>query len=68
MSGFKPIIDMEVTAITDPNEVSSNSGRSTREVISSRTLFAGRSQVVIEHLGEQYILRITKQGKLILNK
>ncbi len=32
------------------------------------TLFANAREVVIEHQGEQYSLRITKQGKLLLTK
>lgn len=52
----------------DEHDMLSASNARFREVISSRALFAGRSQVVIEHLGEHYVLRMTKQGKLILNK
>jgi hemin uptake protein HemP len=36
--------------------------------ISSRTLFGESREVVIEHQGEQYRLRITSLGKLILTK
>lgn len=36
--------------------------------IDSRTLFHGATEVVIEHQGAQYRLRVTRQGKLILNK
>lgn len=34
----------------------------------SRSLFQGGRLVWIEHAGERYALRITKQGKLILTK
>ena len=37
-------------------------------VIESRTLFGARKEVSIEHDGSVYRLKITKQGKLILNK
>jgi len=37
-------------------------------VIESRTLFGERKEVAIEHDGSVYRLKITKQGKLILNK
>ena len=37
-------------------------------VIESRTLFGQRKEVAIEHDGALYRLKITKQGKLILNK
>lgn len=36
--------------------------------VSSRTLFAGQREVVIEHEGALYRLRLTSQGKLILTK
>lgn len=34
----------------------------------SGTLFAGRREIVIRHGGADYRMKITKQGKLILNK
>lgn len=37
-------------------------------VIESRVLFGERKEVAIEHDGAVYRLKITKQGKLILNK
>jgi hemin uptake protein HemP len=39
-----------------------------RRVIASRALFAGRHEIVIAHGGDEYRLRITKAGKLILTK
>ena len=36
--------------------------------IASSALFGDRSEVVIEHNGERYRLRITRQNKLILTK
>jgi len=36
--------------------------------ISSDELFEGRTEVLINHAGSQYRLKITRQGKLILNK
>ncbi|WP_081686791.1 hemin uptake protein HemP [Chitinilyticum litopenaei] len=36
--------------------------------LSSRQLLQGQRQIVIEHRGERYILRVTSQGKLILTK
>lgn len=38
------------------------------ELIKSTALFHGQQQVAIEHEGEIYLLRITKQDKLILTK
>ena len=37
-------------------------------VIASEQLFAGRSEVRVRHRGQEYRLRITRQGKLILTK
>lgn len=36
--------------------------------LESRELFAGRTEIGIEHEGALYRLKITRQGKLILNK
>lgn len=37
-------------------------------LIRSRELFAGKSRLLIEHEGTEYLLRITRHGKLILTK
>jgi hemin uptake protein HemP len=37
-------------------------------VLDSAQIFGGHRQVVIGHNGCRYVLRITKHGKLILNK
>ena len=34
----------------------------------SKDLFTSANEVIIEHAGEQYRLRLTRQGKLILTK
>ncbi|WP_445372514.1 hemin uptake protein HemP [Methylomonas sp. HW2-6] len=39
-----------------------------RPRITTRELFAAQSEVIIEHQGEEYRLRITSNGKLILTK
>nr|WP_246734921.1 hemin uptake protein HemP [Chelativorans sp. ZYF759] len=36
--------------------------------IDSQSLFKGATEIVIDHGGAKYRLRITRQGKLILNK
>lgn len=36
--------------------------------ISSRDLFRDRREILIDHEGETYRLRLTKNGKLILTK
>ncbi|MEM5492395.1 hemin uptake protein HemP [Hoeflea sp. AS16] len=46
----------------------SQADRGTDRVIDSRALFGERKEIAIEHDGAVYRLKITKQGKLILNK
>lgn len=36
--------------------------------VSSEVLFKNQSCLIIEHNGEEYVLRITRSGKLILTK
>jgi hemin uptake protein HemP len=36
--------------------------------VSSRELFRGRRELVIEHQGQEYRLKLTRNDKLILNK
>ena len=36
--------------------------------LSSEDLFHGKRELIIEHSGEEYRLRITSRGKLILTK
>lgn len=36
--------------------------------LTSETLFEGRTEIAIDHRGAVYRLKITRQGKLILNK
>lgn len=39
-----------------------------RRVVTSRELMGNGSELIIEHGGEEYRLRITRQEKLILTK
>lgn len=41
---------------------------SKNRVIASADLFAGYRELVIKHAGDEYRLRLTSQGKLILTK
>jgi hemin uptake protein HemP len=36
--------------------------------LDSKNLFASANEVIIEHAGEEYHLRLTRQNKLILTK
>jgi hemin uptake protein HemP len=48
--------------------VSSEGTANDRRRLSSSALFGGRSEIVIVHNDEEYRLRITRAGKLILTK
>lgn len=41
---------------------------SATRVTTSELLFSGARELVIKHVGEDYRLRLTNQGKLILTK
>jgi hemin uptake protein HemP len=41
---------------------------SVARVTTSELLFSGARELVIKHVGEDYRLRLTNQGKLILTK
>ena len=43
-------------------------GKGAAAILSSEDLLDGRAEVMIEHNGEIYRLRHTRQGKLILTK
>ena len=42
--------------------------RPVHRVVTSESLFRGTHEIGIEHEGSMYRLKITRQGKLILNK
>ena len=52
--------------ITKRPDAASISGQARR--VRSQDLFAGAKEMVIEHAGDEYRLRLTAQGKLILTK
>jgi hemin uptake protein HemP len=39
-----------------------------QRILESRDLFRGQSEILISHEGAIYRMKITRQGKLILNK
>ena len=43
-------------------------GLAAGRIVTSDTLFQGSREIGIEHFGSLYRLKITRQGKLILNK
>jgi hemin uptake protein HemP len=51
-----------------PSPAESHRSWSQRRRISTAELMQGAREVIIVHEGEEYVLRITKSGKLILTK
>ena len=51
-----------------PAAASASTGAARKPRIESQRLFQGNSEIVIVHHAEEYSLRITKNGKLILTK
>lgn len=69
------MLDSNVTAQLDPHPHARSAGiatattpvsRATR--VSSGNLLAGGRELVIEHAGQEYHLRLTRNDKLILTK
>lgn len=48
--------------------LSDSSGDASRKRLASGDLFGSAQEILIEHAGQEYRLRITRQGKLILTK
>jgi hemin uptake protein HemP len=51
-----------------PVEPRAGESKTATKVISASELFAGAREICIKHGGEHYVLRITRRGKLILQK
>ena len=62
----KNLTDREPYKTDKPASV--NQGATTVPRYESHILFKGADRVVINHQGESYLLRITRNGKLILTK
>jgi len=58
-------IDQHTTKSVSTGSDTENQGEA---AIDSNDLFKGRKEIVIRHNQDRYVLRITRQGKLILNK
>jgi hemin uptake protein HemP len=56
----------EKTEKPDPDEVPNDP--ESRRLIRSEELLGGAQEVLIEHEGQTYRLRLTRSGKLILHK
>ena len=62
----KAVPEHEETDTTTAAQAASKSDRLPE--YDTRTLFEGRREILIHHAGAAYRMKITKQGKLILNK
>lgn len=65
MTGDTPIPTPEPNR---PLDLSATPSPEAIRVITSQQLMQGQRELLIEHSGETYRLRITRNGKLILNK
>lgn len=52
----------------DDRRASDEAAASPPPTIESGALFGTAREIVIVHCGERYVLRVTRQGKLLLNK
>ena len=59
---------MKVKMTSPPGGGQSLPDEAAKEKYNSRDLFHGQQEILIEHAGHAYRLRITRQGKLILTK
>jgi len=57
-----------LTATVPPPALATASSTEAARTISSQELMQGHRELLIEHAGETYRLRVTRNGKLILNK
>lgn len=66
MNSFSPVMNADRTSRAVPSAPI----RPTLQVrtVTSESLFDGTHEIGIEHRGSLYRLKITRQGKLILNK
>jgi len=59
---------MNIDSSKQPHEPATRTSWSQRRRIKIIDLMQGEREVILLHEGEEYILRITKTGKLILTK
>ncbi|RWK62453.1 hemin uptake protein HemP [Mesorhizobium sp.] len=67
-SDFRPNDFRDRVRRSDDNSARFDRIPLTVRTLSSNTLFQGEHEIGIEHHGALYRLKITRQGKLILNK
>ena len=57
----------ELTGLCDQGEVSARNS-DVQRVVSFNEIAGGTTEVIIEHEGQKYRLRATRNGRLLLNK
>ena len=71
MNSYTPFSDASFRRSSPAGDIREYTGRSlerTVRVVTSESLVRGAQEIGIEHEGAMYRLKITRQGKLILNK
>lgn len=63
MSSLSPAIPLSLAGNADKAAAENTARR-----ISSTSLLAGEREIIVEHRGDNYRLRLTANGKLILTK
>lgn len=59
---------MKIESPKQPQEPAARTSWSQRRRIRTTDLIQGEREIILVHAGEEYVLRITKTGKLILTK
>jgi hemin uptake protein HemP len=64
----KAPLDMDIAMVTNEDEAQSALKITSIKKLNSEKLFGDSNEVMIQHQEETYVLRLTKQNKLILTK
>lgn len=64
----KAALDMDIAMVTDADGQSNPIKITSIKKLNSEKLFGDSNEVMIQHQNETYVLRLTKQNKLILTK
>ena len=65
---MKPAVVSEAPSNRDSQHAGARASESRSDVITTKSLFGSRRDLLIEHAGGLYRLRITRNNKLILTK
>lgn len=71
MNSFSPINQSSLAPVRageEHRDIAQHAYNRMARVVTSESLFRGSHEIGIEHEGSMYRLKITRQGKLILNK